>query len=79
MPRGWKPGWDEGACSAGGDGAGVCAVAEYSEQVALSLGLIPKIQVDQLGDPGKPWDQAACAAHFERPVVPGADAGLPLG
>lgn len=54
MPKGWRPGWVEGACSAGGGGAGVCAVSEHSVQAVLSPGLGLELHADRQEDPGKP-------------------------
>lgn len=59
MPRGWRPGWVEGACSAGGGGADVCAVSEHSVQALLSPGLGLELHADRREDPGKPLEQAA--------------------
>lgn len=45
---GGKPGWGEGACSAGGvdEGAGVDAVHEHFEQAVLRPGLWVVLHVD---------------------------------
>lgn len=45
VPMGGRPGWGEGACSAGAGGgrAGVCAASEHSVQAALSPGLGPEL------------------------------------
>lgn len=82
VPMGGRPGWAQGACSAGaeGGGAGVCAAPERFGQAALSPGSGPELHVARRADPGSPWEQAAGAAHFERPAAgPGEDAGLPPG
>lgn len=40
VPMGGRPGWEEGACFAGGGGVGAdaCAASECSGQVELSPG-----------------------------------------
>lgn len=46
VPRGWTLGWVEGVCSAGGGGAGVCAVSEHSGQALLSPDLALELHAD---------------------------------
>lgn len=48
VPMGGRPGWGEGACSAGvgGGGADVCAASEHSGRAKLSPGSGPELHVD---------------------------------
>ena len=76
---GGRPGWEQGACSAGGGagGACVCAASERSEQVVPSPGLGRELHVDRESESGNPWEWAArCGRPAERP---GADTDLPPG